>query len=502
MYFGCLPFTDSASADAARQDAVDAGPSGPVWINIFHSSDEHGWLQPYQDDSLNLTCGGVANIYASWRELYQFDPEQDLLLSGGDNWSGPAISSWFDGEPSVDAFNLMAYDASAAGNHEFDKGTDLLATRAAQADYPYLSANIIERDSGECPDYLQPWVILTRKGQQVGVLGLTTTSTATSTDPALVANLEFTDPVAALNREVPAMRAAGAQIIVVLAHECEGVVAEQLRAANVKVDVAFAGHCHDLAVAEVDGVPIVSSGSYWRSFGLVNIKYDPALGQVVETAQRVVNVNYPSNQANPVEPDQALLSLVDTWQQRLDEALGQEIAYTVSGIQNRSWTQANFICDADLWAFPLAQVCLQNMGGFRQSLMPGPISKADIVGMMPFDSLVYLVDISGAQLVQNIQIARQQYMPPAIAGLRYTVSGTQLHITMDSGETFDEQASYRVLINSFMYNGGDNFLFGQQDPEPDDQGQNYRQPVIDWCLAHPSSASSPIEASLDSAPRG
>ena len=52
-----------------------------------------------------------------------------LVLSGGDNWIGPAISTWFFGQGMVEVMNAMAYDASVIGNHEFDFGLDNLETR-------------------------------------------------------------------------------------------------------------------------------------------------------------------------------------------------------------------------------------------------------------------------------------------------------------------------------------------------------------------------------------
>lgn len=165
-----------AGPDAAITGQLDAGAAAPLWIHIFHSSDEHGWLQPYQDST--SIWGGVANFYAGWRDSFNCDFSQDLFLSSGDNWAGPAISSWFDGEPTVELMNAMGYQASAAGNHEFDDGLELFAERAAQANYPYLSANIFWRDSGERPDFLQPWVMLSSRGVQIGVMGLTTVSTA------------------------------------------------------------------------------------------------------------------------------------------------------------------------------------------------------------------------------------------------------------------------------------------------------------------------------------
>ncbi|MFH1807417.1 MAG: bifunctional UDP-sugar hydrolase/5'-nucleotidase [Pseudomonadota bacterium] len=498
---GCLPVTNQ---DAGVEAGHDAGTLAPVWIHIFHTADEHGWLQPSVSSDGVYIAGGVANLVATWRDSFGFDPSRDLLLSGGDNWVGSAISTWFDGEPAVAALNAMGYRASAAGNHEFDKGTELFSARSAQAAYPYLGANVLQRSSGQIPDFLQPWVLLESSGVRVGVLGLALQNTATAVNPIQVADLEFIDPVETVDRVVPDLRAAGAQVVVLLTHECSSRVAEILGAINVKVDLAFAAHCHQLDIAEFQGIPIVSSGRFWRAFSVSHLRVDTASGEVLERRVSTGELVFTSDSPNPVEPDPGLSSLVEGWQQQLDDVLAEQVGYTTSGIAQGSATQTNWVTDAWRWAFPQAQVALQNVGGLRQALAPGPITRADIVGMMPFDNLIYEVRITGAELQQNLLagLAYSASARPAVSGLSYAQNGDQLDVTLDSGAALDPVASYRVLVNDFMYNGGGGYLFATQDPDPLDTAQNYRQPLLDWCLAHPSDAASPVESHLDPVPRG
>ena len=54
-----------------------------------------------------------------------------LVLSGGDMWTGPAISTWFQGQSMVEVMNAMDYDAAAVGNHEFDFGLEALRKRVS-----------------------------------------------------------------------------------------------------------------------------------------------------------------------------------------------------------------------------------------------------------------------------------------------------------------------------------------------------------------------------------
>jgi 2',3'-cyclic-nucleotide 2'-phosphodiesterase (5'-nucleotidase family) len=399
--------------------------------------------------------------------------------------------------------NAMGYDAAALGNHEFDSGVERLAEREAQADFPYLAANLIDADSGQVPSWARPWVVLPAGGVSVGVLGLTYEGTPGAVVAGAVEGLVFTDPVEAVEREVPRLIEAGAQVVVLLAHECAGRVASILAAADARVDVAFGAHCHELDTAVQDGVPVVSSGAYWRSYSTVELTVDPVAAEVLEHAVAQTRIAWPTGEEPPVAPDAELQALVDGWQEELDEALGETVAHTKSGIAQGSWVQANCVTDAWLWAFPDAEMAVQNLGGLRQSLQPGPVTLADLVGMMPFDNTLMEVRITGEQLRQNIATAVTGPLDrgPAVAGFRYGWVDGGVQLFRPDGAPLELDAEYRVMIQDFIY-GSAGYLFSEQDPDPYDTARNYRDPVVDWCRAHATDAEAPLESLIDPAPRG
>ena len=83
-------------------------PAGLREIIILHTSDEHGMLLPQENgDTLQ---GGALLAAAHWTSA-GLDPSDQgsnvLLLSGGDNWTGPAISTWFQGESTIEVMNAL-----------------------------------------------------------------------------------------------------------------------------------------------------------------------------------------------------------------------------------------------------------------------------------------------------------------------------------------------------------------------------------------------------------
>ena len=211
-------------------------------ITILYTNDEHGWMSGTGENN------SAANLAGLWDKEGIGKDSHLLILSGGDNWTGPSVSTWFHGQSMVEVMNAMGYDASAVGNHEFDFGLDVLKMRLAQASFPYLSANIRYRTDGRLPLDLGilPYTIINLGDINIGVIGLTTTSTPNVTNPANVAEFEFTGYRPALEKFVPIMRNEGAQLIILISHLCSDELARlawQVR--SLDISVMTGGHCHE-----------------------------------------------------------------------------------------------------------------------------------------------------------------------------------------------------------------------------------------------------------------
>ena len=73
-----------------------------------------------------------------------------LVLDAGDEMQGSLLSNLNKGAPVIDLFNLVGRQAATFGNHEFDWGQQVLISRTQQANYPYVTANIVVSDTGNC----------------------------------------------------------------------------------------------------------------------------------------------------------------------------------------------------------------------------------------------------------------------------------------------------------------------------------------------------------------
>lgn len=471
--------------------ALPASPAPTVkHLTILYTNDEHGWLvaQVNKDKS---TTGGAAEMLGLWqaREGYTADGPF-LALSGGDMWTGPAISTWFDGDPTVEAMNLMGYRAAAVGNHEFDFGLEVLRRHARETNFPYLAANLIERSTAAPPDFIRPYLVTEVAGVKVGLIGLATRATPTTTDPKNVTDFDFLPYADALARYAPQVQAAGAEVIVALAHVCAAEMRELApRARQFGVHVLTAGHCHEQLAEEVAGLPLLGGGQYLQAYARLDLEVDAATHRVVAGKPTVIRN---AAAAGAGLADAYLAERIAAWQAETEKALGEEIGYTAAGLAHRSAALLNLTMDAWLQAVPTADIAMSNLGGFRQGIAAGPITLGKIVDVLPFNDQIVETTITGAQLKANLDCCSS-----AVAGVTYR--GGKL-LLADGAEVAPTR-TYRVLINDFMAAGGDRYLFKEQDPQPYFTAIDWRQPLVDYIKRLKTTPQAPLELHLDPTPR-
>ncbi len=451
-------------------------------ITILYTNDEHGWIEnsEYSD--------GAAKMMGLWREEEGYDgDDRYLILSGGDNWTGPAISTWFEGESTVDVMNAMEYDASAIGNHEFDFKVNGLYDRIEQAEFLYLSANIREKASGEIPDFATPYIIKDIDGVMVSIIGLTTVTTPWSTFPDHVADYDFIDYSTALETVVPQVKQDGAELLIVIAHSCYSeIIALVPTLQTLGISVIGGGHCHNDLVGEiVNGVAVIKSTASMQSFAKVEIIYD-------KVEKEIINMEPSVHLNENGSPEQSVSDVVSYWRMLTDAELSDVIGYTDSEIVRESSRMYNMVVDSWLNQYPTADIAMTNAGGIRQSIPAGDITKEDIIGVLPFQNFIIELQLTGTEVINCTDY------PDMIYGGMTTVGGYFL----SDGTEIDNGTTYSVLTTDYLYARNDyRFPFSQYDPNPNYTSMNYHQPTIDWITSLNTSSSNSLDSYLDNISR-
>jgi 2',3'-cyclic-nucleotide 2'-phosphodiesterase (5'-nucleotidase family) len=451
-------------------------------VRVLTTGDMHGWIE--SQPAGEQTLGGAAEMLAAWQRNEGYAPEKFLVLSAGDIATGPAISTAFRGDPAVAVMNLMGYDASAVGNHEFDFRVEQLAVMAKAARFPFLAANLAMKDATP-PPFAAPYALLDAEGVKVAVVGLAPRDLQTLSNYAGAVTVHAY--LESLKKATAAARAEGAQVVILLAHAGQKDL-ETLagQAKDLGIPLMIGGHTHELSQRKVGDTWVMCGDEWWHAYGRVDMDFDPVTKKTTVLSAKQVWLQ----QAKPAA-DAAVAAEVAVWRDKLAVEYGVQIAYTKAGILRKP-ALFNLVPDAFLAADPTADVALTNDGSLRQDIPAGPITKGTIVGLMPFVNTLLRISLTGEQLLT--------YLPKTgtigVAGL---VRKAGAWTVVKTGKPIDPKASYEVLLNNYMYDTST--YLKAADPAPIEVSPDWKQPVMDWLQAHPTTEVTPLEGMIDATPR-
>ncbi len=445
-------------------------------FTILYTNDEHGWFEPSEE------CGGAAGMLNLWKVNEGYRPNANfLVLSGGDMWTGPAVSTWFEGQPMVEIMKKMGYQAAAVGNHEFDFQISGLKKNILNQGFPSLAANMVEKKTGNVPGYIKPFIIKKVAGVKVGIIGLANMETPKTTFPKNVEDYDFKPYNETLEKWVPIVRKNGAQMIIVIGHlvdwEQESLVAT---AKKLNIPIITGGHSHQQVLKTIDGVLLFQSGSRMENYIAISVEYD-----FKAKISKILSCNIKPNDKPIYDPE--IKVIADTWSAKSKSILSEKIGYCAEKIPQHSYTMENLVCDSWLYSFPEADISITNAGGIRQSILSGDITMETPIGLLPFNNTIYEVKLTGAQVLDCIQ--------------NYSIGGySVLTGKLRNGESLQADKIYNVLTTDYLYSI-DITNFKKYDTKPYQSSILYRQPLIDWLKSMKTSPEKPLNNYLDTVPR-
>ena len=294
-------WADDAVTDghSLRQGYIEAqaAQKTDTTINLLNFNDFHG----------RIDTGLTVPFAATIQQLRGEYPDSSLLLAAGDNIGASLFNSSVQrDQPTIDVLNALGVKASAVGNHEFDQGYADLTDRVIgkdgkrNAQWDYLGANVYKK--GTQTPALPEYSIQDVDGVKVGVIGAVTQETSTLVSPGGIKDIDFGDPVEAVNRVAKQLtdgNESNGEADVIVAEYHEGAASneddetgkptldEQKAASPVftkivdqtdpAVDVIFTAHTH-MKYSYTDpahnGRPVIQTGSYAANVGQVVLDYN------------------------------------------------------------------------------------------------------------------------------------------------------------------------------------------------------------------------------------
>ena len=502
-----MAFSLAVPAGAANWDDDLTGH-----IVILHTNDVHGAIDNY------------ASV-AALKDAYEAAGAQVLLMDAGDFSQGSTSVNVSEGATAVELMNMAGYDVATTGNHEFDFGYANLKTLMESADFPILAADAFTAEGDLAMDGDN--LTFQLGDVTVGVFGLATPETATKAHPAKLEGVTFLaedELFACAQEQVDELTAAGCDYIICLGHlgidaESTGNRSIDLLENVTGIDVFIDGHSHstqsDIA-EETNGTGMVgdtiltSTGTKLESVGVVDIAADGTIDASTISMEEL-------NATEGFTPDQDIATRVSEINAQIEEDMGQVIGTSevdLDGVrENVRASETNLgdlITDAMLWQAGQdneeVDAAITNGGGIRASIAAGDITKKSVNDVLPFGNTLYVVELTGAELLEALE-ASTYCTPepvgafPQVAGIEFTINtgaaydagenypGTtyaepasinRVTILTVGGQAFDADATYTIVTNDFLAAGGDTYYAFSAAESGYDTGISLDQVVMDY----------------------
>ena len=287
----------STSVDPSTEPSVD--PTTPpvlekeINFDVYTLNDFHGATQYVNQTYPEVGLAKMSTIFRGFAE-----ENTSFFLSSGDMWQETIESNSNYGEYVTVAMNRIGLDAMTVGNHEFDWGPEYITKNAELADYPFLAANIIEKDTGYILEGCQPSTLIERDGLKVGVIGTIGPSQYSSISYQYVAEYNFENDYNHVVSQAKYLREQGADVIILSTHEGYNssdfgtLKKEMINEAS--IDMVIAGHTHqkqEEVYTRRDGkqVPMLQGYSSGTAFGHVNFTFDTETKDLTLNSYKIEN---------------------------------------------------------------------------------------------------------------------------------------------------------------------------------------------------------------------
>ncbi len=229
---------------------------------ILHTNDIHGRIEV---DEGRLGMAYISSLIAYHRDQY----EHVLVLDAGDTIHGRPITDRLEGESTVVAMNKAGYDVMVPGNHDFNFGYEKLLELEEMMTFDLVATNVFK--DGEL--LFNPYVVKEVGAYTVGIFGLATSATYTTTHPRNIVGIEFGNMEEASRKYVEILRTEyNVDLVIALGHvgiKDSSEVVTQVAGIDLFVD----GHSHSrLPEGEwVSDTLIVQAHEYGNYLGKVSI---------------------------------------------------------------------------------------------------------------------------------------------------------------------------------------------------------------------------------------
>ncbi|MCT8159035.1 bifunctional metallophosphatase/5'-nucleotidase [Pseudoruegeria sp. SHC-113] len=483
-------------------------------LTILHTNDFHARFEPIskydsgcseEDNTAGECFGGSARLVTAVADA-RARSNNSILVDGGDQFQGTLYYTYYKGKVAAEMMNKLGYDAMTVGNHEFDDGPEVLRGFMDAVEFPVLMSNADISGEPALADTLMKSTVIEQGGEKIGLIGLTPQNTDELASPGK--NITFSDPVPAVQAEVDKLTAEGVNKIIVLSHSGYGVD-QRVAAETTGVDVIVGGHSNTLLSntndraagpypTMVNGVAIVQAYAYGKFLGELNVTFDDDGNLTEAVGEPLVMDGAVAEDAVTKARIVELGAPLEEIRQKVVGAAGAAIEGNRDVCRAMECAMGNLVADAMLERVKDqgVQIAFANSGGLRASIDEGDVTMGEVLTVLPFQNTLSTFQIKGAGLLAALENGVSQVEEgagrfPQVSGMKFTwdpagvASESRItEVMVADGDGFvplDPEATYAVVTNNYVRNGGDGYkMFSSDGMNAYDYGPDLADVVAEY----------------------
>ncbi len=499
--------------------AGDKGDDGLLRVHLLWTNDMHGHIAPeparFMNPEFPPPLGGgpsAANYIKEVRAKAAAAGEEVLLVDVGDMFQGTPIGNKTKGEAVIEYYNAIGYDFAVPGNHDFDMGRENTERLANLSNFPWIAANLREKETGEPVSWVQPTLMLEFQGIKIGVVGIITPGTASMSFPEHIAGLDFLEMPPTVEEYRDKLKEEGADIIFLAIHEglpydpkegwkkiaggtetetdqeqqgtygsnhsYGGMNLMELVNTVSGLDLAVGGHTHrgysEPWIDPVNHTMCFESYGNGSSLGHAVLLIDRKSGTLLGYEGADDRGTLITLFEDEIWPDEEIAAVIRPYHEQAEAELNKVIGTSAVSMVRGSPTSplGAMVADAMREYFD-ADFSFQNLGGIRANIAAGDVTARDIFSVLPFGNELVEVRMDGRMVRRVIERKLAGNSGGIIiSGVKMEYDTTRPDydrvVTLEfDGQPWDPDRIYKVIVTNFLMEGNSGLHFLTAIPPED-----------------------------------
>lgn len=476
-------------------------------VTLLYTSDIHGHASPLlygTNEEADLGLAKYATVVKQAKDKYK----SLIVLDNGDLIQGTPFMSHYVKEysnkenPMIGIMNQIGIDTAVLGNHEFNFGKRILSDAIEQSNFPWISANVLDENTGE-PAFGPPYIIKTvENGVKIAIVGVTTHYIPHWESPSHIKGIGFTDAFSTLKKWVQHIHQTENPDILIASYHGgferdleTGEPTEQLTGENQGyqmcmqiegIDVLLTGHQHRNLTDMINNVLVIQTGNNGQRYGEIQFVLEKNHDQ-----WQIRNKKALLHTLEGVKSDSEVMNYIGDLEASTQKWLDQPVGYIEGNMlitdpfeaRMRKHPFIQFIQDiqmeasgVDISVTPLLNNSSQGFNSivtmrdvvsnymYPNTLIVLELTGLDIIAALEKSAEYFILD-EQANIAVNptyIEPKPQHYNYDMWEGIEYTINvakpvGSRIEDISYQGSNLEKNKTYHVVFNNYRASGGGDF---------------------------------------------